>query len=116
MIKEFTDFMQGDVLRYADGMDCTNGGASSKYRKLYVVADNDNELLLKLDKLILSNELDLEKEGIIGCQVKPVTKEELSKLVEKEKAMCRIKYKNGKNEKCFGTGFFCKINRNFPIK
>jgi hypothetical protein len=30
-------------------------------QKLYVVADNDNELLLKLDKLILSNELDLEK-------------------------------------------------------
>jgi hypothetical protein len=30
------------------------------------VADNDNELLLKLDKLILSNELDLEKEGIIA--------------------------------------------------
>ena len=85
-------------------------------QKLYVVADNDNELLLKLDKLILSNELDLEKEGIIACQVKPVTKEELSILIEKEKAMCRIKYKNGKNEKCFGTGFFCKINRNFPIK
>ena len=35
-------------------------------QKLYVVADNDNELLLKLDKLILSNELDLEKEGIIA--------------------------------------------------
>ena len=85
-------------------------------QRLYVVAENDNQLLLKLDKIILSNELDMEKGGIIECHGKPITKEEISELLEKEKAMCRIKYKNEKNEKGFGTGFFCKINRNFPIK
>ena len=37
-IKLFTDFISGDVLRNADGRDCTNGGASSKFEQLYVVA------------------------------------------------------------------------------
>lgn len=40
MIKEFTDFMKGYVMRDADGSDCTNGGASSKYNRLYVVAEH----------------------------------------------------------------------------
>ena len=33
------DFITGDVFRDSSG-DCTNGGASSKYDKLYVVAEH----------------------------------------------------------------------------
>lgn len=40
MIKEYVDFIDGNVLRQAHGYDCTNGGASSRYNRLYVVKEH----------------------------------------------------------------------------
>lgn len=37
MIKEYKDFMGGWVYRDADGCDCTNNGASARFKRLYVV-------------------------------------------------------------------------------
>ena len=33
-----------------------------------------------------------------------------------EKSMCKISFENMKGEKCQGSGFFCEIDFNFPIK
>ena len=82
--------------------------------KLYIVIDNNDELLSKIDKLILSKELDIKKESFIeGHDL--ITKEEIFNLFEMEKAMCRISFQTLEGKQCFGTGFFCKID-NFPIK
>ena len=82
--------------------------------KLYIVIDNNEEILYKVDKLF-SNELDIEKEGILQGHGKPITKEEINELFKMEKAMCKISYETLEGKKGKGTGFFCKIN-NFPIK
>lgn len=37
MIREYVDFMAGYVYRDADGYDCTMNGASSRFKRLYVV-------------------------------------------------------------------------------
>ena len=58
--------------------------------KLYIVIDNNKEILYKIDKLILSNELDIEKEGILEGHGKPIKKEELINLFKMEKSMCKI--------------------------
>ena len=81
---------------------------------LYIVIDNNEELLLQIDKLLLSEDLDIKKEALIeGHDL--ITKEEIFNLFEMEKAMCKISYQTLEGNQGFGTGFFCKIN-NFPIK
>ena len=60
--------------------------------KFYIVAENNDELLSKIDKLILSDELNIKKEGIIQDHSRPITKEEIDELFEKDKAMCKISY------------------------
>jgi len=84
--------------------------------KIYIVIDNNDELLLKINKLILSDELDIMKEGIIQGHGRPITKNEIFDLFKMEKSMCKIFYEamNGKIGK--GSGFFCEIDKNFPIK
>ena len=84
--------------------------------RFYIVIENNNEIISKIDKLILSDELDIKKEGIIHGQGNPVTKEEIMDLFEMEKSMCKILYETLDNNKGKSTGFFCKININFPIK
>ena len=82
--------------------------------KFYIVAENNDELLSKIDKLILSDEFNIKKEGIIQGHGLPVTKEEIDGLFEKDKSMCKISYETLDNKKGKGSGFFCKLD-NFPI-
>ena len=85
--------------------------------RIYIVIDNNKELLSKIDKLILSDELDIRKEGIIQGHGRPIAKEEIFDLFKMEKSMCKISFENNKGEKGKGSGFFCEINNNnFPIK
>ena len=42
--------------------------------RIYVVIDNDEELNLKIDKLILSDKLEIQKEGIIQGHGNPISK------------------------------------------
>ena len=60
--------------------------------RIYIVIDNNDELLLKIDKLILSDELDIIKEGIIKGHGSPITKDEILNLFKMEKSMCKISY------------------------
>jgi len=84
--------------------------------RIYIVIDNNEELLLKIDKLILSNELDIKKEGIIQGHGRPITKDEIFNLFKMEKSMCKILYETLDGKKGKGSGFFCKIDINFPFK
>ena len=45
--------------------------------KFYIVAENNDELLSKIDKLILSDESTIRKEGIIKGSGSPITKKEI---------------------------------------
>ena len=83
--------------------------------KFYIVAENNEKLLSKIDKLILSNESATKKEGIIKGHGSPVTKKELNELFEKDKAMCKITYETLDKKQGKASGFFCKLD-NFPIK
>ena len=87
--------------------------------KFYIVIDNNDKLLSKIDQIILSDKLNIQKEGIIEGHGNPITKQEILNLFEMEKSMCKIYYetiekkelKEGK-----GSGFFCEFNNNCPIK
>ena len=66
--------------------------------RIYIVIDNKRELLSKIDKLILSDELDIKKEGIIQGHGRPITKEEIIDLFKMEKSMCKISFETNKGE------------------
>ena len=86
--------------------------------KIYIVIDNNNDIISEIDKLLVSNENNIKKEGIIRNQGKIISKKEIKDLLKMENSMCKINYeKFEENEikKGKGTGFFCEIN-NFPIK
>ena len=83
--------------------------------KIYLVLDNDNEILSNFDKLIIG---DIKLESIIEGHSSPISKNEILKLFEMEKSICKIRYErieNGKLIKGKGTGFFCELD-NLPIK
>jgi len=84
--------------------------------RIYIVIENNNELLSKIDKLILSSELDIKKEFIVQGHGRPIKKDEIFDLFKMEKSMCKISYENMKGETVKGTGFFCEIDIKFPIK
>ena len=81
----------------------------------YIVIENNEETNEKLEKLLLSEEMDIKKEGKVEGHGSPVKKDEILKLFQLEKSMCKIKSKTKANENITGSGFFCKLN-NFPIK
>ena len=86
--------------------------------KIYIVIDNNKDIISEIDKLILANEIVIKKEGILKDQGYPISKNEINELLKKEKSMCKIIYEkieDNKIKKGKGTGFFCKID-NFPIK
>jgi len=86
--------------------------------KIYVIINKDEKLVSKIDELLLTDELIIQKEGKIEGHGNPITKNEILNLLKMEQSMCRIEYKTIKNEKSqngHGTGFFCEIER-FPIK
>ena len=49
-------------------------------------------------------------------EVKPITKEEILNLFKLEKSMCKISFEIPNDSKDMGTGFFCELDNNFPIK
>ena len=86
--------------------------------RIYLVIDNKIEMIKRIDELLLSNELNINKEGILKDHGKPVTKSEILNLFKMENSMCKISFEkiiNFKLQKGLGTGFFCEMN-NFPIK
>ena len=88
--------------------------------KFFIFLENNNELSSEIDKLLLSNELDIIKESSLEGHGKPIPKEELSKLFNMEKAMCKISFNNVDKKAITngkGSGFFCEMNiDNFPFK
>ena len=83
--------------------------------KIYVAIDNNDELLSKIDNLI-SEDLEIKKEGVIEGQGNPITKTEIFDLFEMEKSVCKIEFEDEKGNKGKGSGFFCEINLDIPIK
>ena len=86
--------------------------------KIYIVIENNKEIISEIDKIILKDEIEMKKEGILKDQGNPVSKNEILNLLKMEKSMCKIIYEkieNNEIKKGKGTGFFCKID-NFPIK
>ena len=84
--------------------------------RIYIIMDNNDEILLKIDKLILSDELNIKKEGIIQGHGRPITKDEIFNLFKMEKSMCKITYETIDGKIGKGSGFFCEIDINFPFK
>ena len=78
--------------------------------------ENNDELLLKIDKLILSEELDIKREGIIQGHGRPITKDEIFNLFKMEKSMCKLTYETIEGKIGKGSGFFCEIDIKFPFK
>ena len=86
--------------------------------KIFIVIDNNNEIISEIDKLILKNEIEIKKEGILKGQGNPVSKKEIIELFNMEKSMCKIFYEkieNNEIKKGKASGFFCEIDE-FPIK
>ena len=86
--------------------------------KIYIVIDNNNDIIKEIDNLILKDEIEIKKEGILKEQGNPVSKNEIIELLKMEKSMCKIifeKIENNEIKKGKGSGFFCEID-NFPIK
>ena len=83
--------------------------------KIYIVIDNNKEKMMKIDKILLSEEEEIIKEGNIKGHGTPVSKNEIDNLFEMEKSMCKIISENNKGEEIKGSGFFCEID-DFPIK
>ena len=81
---------------------------------IYIVIENNEEINNKVDKMLIEK-LEIKKEGIVEGHGTPITKNEILKLFEMEKSMCKIESISKENEKTKGSGFFCKLN-NFPIK
>ena len=87
--------------------------------KFYIVVNKDDELLSKIDKLLLTDELNIEKEDKIEGNGSPISKNEILNLLKMEHSMCRITFERIENNKDIsdnGSGFFCEIEGNFPIK
>jgi len=86
--------------------------------KFYIVINKDDELIFKIDKLLLTDELNIQKEGKIVGHGNPITKNEILNLLKMEQSMCRIQFERIEDDKLIsghGSGFFCEIER-FPIK
>jgi len=84
--------------------------------RIYIVMENNEELLLKIDKLILSDEINIKREGIIQGYGRPITKDEIFNLFKMEKSICKISYETIDGKIGKGSGFFCEIDKKFPIK
>ena len=87
--------------------------------KIYIVINKDDKLISKIDKLVLTDELNIQKEGKIKGHGNPIAKNEILNLLKMERSMCRIEFEkieNGSLVDGYGSGFFCEIGGNFPIK
>ena len=99
-----------------------------KYKIIEVIEENDNfyivmnkdvDLSSNIDDLISKDELIIQEEGKIEGHGNPVTKNEILNLFKMEKSICRIQFERIEDNKLIsghGSGFFCEIEGNFPIK
>ena len=79
---------------------------------LYVISTKEN--ISKIEH-ILNNKSNLEREGILFNNTKPITKNEIDHLYKHENSMCKIRMEtiiNNETVNGVGTGFFCLINDN----
>jgi len=86
--------------------------------KIYIVINNNNEIISKIDNLILKNDIEIKKEGILQGQGNPVSKKEIIELFNMENSMCKIFYEkieDNEIKKGKASGFLCEIDE-FPIK
>ena len=82
--------------------------------KIYVIIDNNKEINDKIDKLIKSDELNIEKEAILEGHGNPINKEEILNLFKMEESMCKIKFErieNNKIKKGKVLAFFVKLKK-----
>ena len=87
--------------------------------KFYIVINKDDEIIYKIDNLLLTDDLYIKKESKIEDHGNVIPKSEIFNIFKKESAMCKIVYENidkGLLESGHGSGFFCEIEGNFPIK
>ena len=86
--------------------------------KIYVILENNEKKLSNFDNFILSNDLlDIKKEGIIQGHGRPITKEEILKLFDIEKSMCKITFETLEGNTGKGSGFFCDLEgKDLPFK
>jgi len=84
-------------------------------KKFYIVLKENNELNLKIDNLLLTDELFIQKQGKINEHGSPISKNEILNLLGMEQSMCMISF-DKKDESAHGSGFFCEIGGDFPIK
>ena len=87
--------------------------------KFFIVINKDDEIISKIDKLLVTDELNIQKEGKIKEHGSPISKNEILNLLGMEQSMCRIDFENIENGNLVnghGSGFFCEIGGNFPIK
>ena len=76
--------------------------------KIYMVFNNNNEIISEIDKLILKDKIEIKKEGILKEQGNPVSKSEVDELFKMEKSMCKIIYEkivDNKIKKGNASGF-----------
>ena len=55
--------------------------------KIFIVINNNNEIISEIDKLILKDKIEIKKEGILKEQGNPVSKNEVDELFKMEKSM-----------------------------
>ena len=92
--------------------------------RFYIVIRDEDELKSKIDNLILTdtivtNKLTIIKEAKMEGHGKPISKDEIENLFKMEQSMCRIPFKKievNKLKTGHGSGFFCEMQGNFPIK
>ena len=63
--------------------------------KIYIVIENNEEISNKVDKIL--KEKNIKKEGVLEGHGTPITKNEIFKLFEMEKSMCKIESETKEN-------------------
>ena len=91
-----------------------------KKDSLYIIIDRNLDKANKFRQLLLLDIKELKKENTLYSHGEPITKNEISNLLNMEKSMCKIileKCQDNQITKRKATGFFCEIEiEDCPIK
>lgn len=87
-------------------------------KNIFVIFENNEEFKSKFNSLIFGNIPEIVNEGTVKNHIEPISKKEIKKLFEKERAMCAIEYTDKiSGKRGDGTGFFCEVSKDiFPSK
>jgi hypothetical protein len=87
---------------------------------LYIIIDRNLDKASKFRQLLLLDIKELKKESVLESHGEPITKTEISNLLNMEKSMCKIiieKCEDNQIKKEKANGFFCEIEKeDCPIK